>query len=126
MPPPWKQSKKENETDDHNKSVHDKWMEGHKIFLSPEGQEEYNFANEKWKVHVRKHREKNGADIGKPISDVKSPYQMDPNTLVSRAHRAHLYIQLRSQEEEEENDGEISVEETKTEMDLNLAVVSGH
>jgi hypothetical protein len=44
------------------------------------------------KICVRKHREETGVDIDEPISDVKSPYQMDPNVLVARAHRAHLCI----------------------------------
>jgi predicted NUDIX family NTP pyrophosphohydrolase len=79
MPPPQKLLKKDNQTDDHNKSVHEKWMEGYEYFWSPEGQEEYNRTNEEWKARERKHREETGADIDEPILDVRSPHQMDPN-----------------------------------------------
>jgi hypothetical protein len=99
MPPPPKPLKKDNGTDDCNKSVHEKWMEGYKYFWFWEGQEECNCTNEEGKAHVRKHREETGADIYEPILDVRSPYQMYPNSLVARA-----------------------AEETKTKRDANLAV----
>jgi hypothetical protein len=92
MPPPRKPLKNDNETDDCNKSVHEKWMEGYEYFWFCEGQEEYNCTNEEWKVHVRKHREETGADIDEQILDVRSPYQMDPNLLVARAYRSHLFF----------------------------------
>lgn len=69
-------------------------------FWSPEGQEEYNHTNKEWKAHVRKHREETSVDIDEPISNVKSPYQMDSNSLVARAHRPHLCAQTQLQEEE--------------------------
>jgi hypothetical protein len=76
---------KDNETDDCNKSAHEKWMEGYGYFWSSEGQEEYNHTNEEWKARVMKHREETAAGINETISDIRCSYQMDPNSLVARA-----------------------------------------
>ncbi len=126
MPHTQKLLKKNNQTDDCNKSVHEKWMGECEYFWSPEGQEEYNCINEELKARVKKHREENGADIDEPILDVRSPYQMDPNSLVARAYRSHLCVQPWSQTKEQEEGRKMGGEETKTDRDANWAVARGN
>jgi hypothetical protein len=118
--------KKDNETENHNKSVHEKWIERYEYFWSPEGQEEYNHTNVEWKVHVRKHREATGAFIDEPILDIRCPYQMDPNSPVAKAYGSHLCVQPQLQTEEQEDGRKMNAEETKTKMEANLAVARGN
>ena len=88
---PCKKLKKSNDKEEHrHKTANEKWVEGYNYFLSQEGQEEHQRKNEEWQARVRKHREETGDNIDGPISDIVSPFQMHPNSLMNKSLRRYL------------------------------------
>jgi hypothetical protein len=91
MSSPRKKLKKSNDKEEHrNKTANERWVEGYNYFLSQEGQEEHQRKNEEWHACVRKHREETGGNIDAPISDIVSPFQMHPNSLMNKSFRRYL------------------------------------
>jgi len=91
MSSPRKKLKKSNDKEEHrNKTANEKWVEGYNYFLSQEGQDEHQRINEEWKARVRKHRKETGDNIDAPISDIVSPFQMHPNSLMNKSLRSYL------------------------------------
>ena len=103
MSSPHKKLKKSNDEEVHrNKTANEKWVEGYNYFLSQEGQEEHQRKNEEWHARVRKHREETGDNIDAPISDIVSPFQMHPNSLMNKSFRRYL-AQLNTATQKEDN-----------------------
>ena len=91
MSSPRKKLKKSNDKEEHrNKTANEKWVEGYNYFLSQEGQNEQQKINEEWQARVRKHREETGDNIDAPISDIVSPFQTHPNSLMNKLFRRYL------------------------------------
>jgi len=91
MSSPRKKLKKSNEEEeDRNKTANEKWVEGYNYFLSQEGQDEHQRRNKEWKARVRKCTEETGDNIDAPISDIVSPFQMQPNSLMNKSLRSYL------------------------------------
>jgi hypothetical protein len=91
MSSPHKKLKKSNEEDEHrNKTANEKWVEGYNYFLSQEGQDEHHQRNKEWKACVRKGREETGDNIDAPISDIVSPFQTHPNSVMNKSLRNYL------------------------------------
>ena len=91
MSSPRKKLKKSNDKEEHrNKTANEKWVEGYNYFLSQEGQDEQQKINEEWQARVRKHREETGDNIDAPISDIVSPFQTHPNSLMNKSLRRYL------------------------------------
>ena len=65
-------------------------LKGTITFWSQESQEERQRENEEWQARVRKHREETGDNIDAPISDIVSPFQMHPNSLMNKSFRRYL------------------------------------
>jgi hypothetical protein len=91
MSSPRKKVNKSNDEEEHrNKTANEKWIEGYNYFWSQESQEEYQRENEEWQARVRKHREETGDNIDAPISDIVSPFQTHPNSLMNKSLRRYL------------------------------------
>jgi hypothetical protein len=70
--------------------------------LSQEGQDEQQKINKEWQARVRKHREETGYTIDAPISDIVSPFQMHPSSLMNKSFRRYL-AQLNTATQKEDN-----------------------
>ena len=91
MSSPRKKSQKSNDEEEHrNKTANEKWVEGYNYFLSQEGQEEHQRKNEEWHARARKHKEETGDNFDAPISDIVSPFQTHPNSLMNKSFRRYL------------------------------------
>jgi hypothetical protein len=132
MSSPCKKLKKSNDEEEHrNKTANEKWVEGYNYFLSQEGKDEHQRRNEEWQAHVRKHREETGDNIDAPISDIVSPFQMHPNSLMNKSFRRYLAQsntatqkednklswELKHQDEDQEEDRKKSADKKSTEGD---------
>jgi hypothetical protein len=131
MSSPCKKLKKSNDEEEHrNKTDNEKW-EGYNYFLSKEGQDEHQRRNKEWQTHVRKHRKETGDNIDAPISDIVSPFQMHPNSLMNKSFRSFfaqtntatqeeddkLSWESKYQDEDQEEDQKKSADEKSTEGD---------
>ena len=100
---PRKKLKMSNDEEEHSsKTAKEKWVEGYNYFWSQEGQEEHQKRNEEWQARVRKHREETGDNIDAPISDIVSPFQTHPNSLMNKSLRSYL-AQSNTVTQKEEN-----------------------
>jgi hypothetical protein len=132
MSSPHKKFKKSNDEEEHrNKTANEKWVEGYNYFLSQEGKDEHQRRNKEWQASVRKHREETGDNIDSPVSDIVSPFQTHPNSLMNKSFRRYLAQsntatqkkdnklswESKHRDEDQEEDRKKSADEKSTEGD---------